>query len=125
LDDFLNHLKVIFEHNGFLDLDNEEDEYGEVTRALYAELIGCVRNQADTICITNAHMNQYKRGIMVRQRDISWHEQSGLSLAPADRGLWMSYRTGMKVILKHDEQVRYHLQLVEETPEKVTYQIIL
>src|SRR5438128_846402 len=118
MDDFLTYLDSAFEQN-FV-----QGEYNEVVRTLYLLLGGILRFGADTLAITPTHIALIRKGVPVGQLDIGKHEQWGAEREPEQRSHWMSHREAMKVILKHDERVAQHVQLVEETPDAVTYRIV-
>src|SRR5438034_8015336 len=108
---FLTYLESAFERNFVQGL------YNNVVRQLYRLLADAVQLHADMISVSPTDLTISKQGVVIDSVDISAHERIGPTLPPKMRKDWMSHRTALAVILKHDAGVRQHLQLVEETPE--------
>lgn len=117
MEDFAGYLETAFERN-FV-----QGEYNNTVRDLYGILQAGVRLEADTLAITPAFITLAKGGVPSRQLNIGKLEQA--IVAKSEERFWVRFRQALRVILKHDATVSQHLQLVEDGPQGVTYQIVL
>lgn len=101
---------IAYLENGF-DLIFIQGAYNNLHRDLYGVSAAAIKMEADTLSISSTHVIVSKKGIPVREWDLSGWE-----------GMSQSFRRGLQTILRHDERVRAHIQLTVDSPEVVTYQ---
>jgi len=91
----------------------EPSELNEVILMVYNIIRRSVRDKCDFLTLTPTHFVLHKEGCSVNR-------------FPVDRPKpTMSFREALKRILDRDEVVRRYLHLVAETPEEISYQIVL
>jgi hypothetical protein len=98
--------------------------YDEVFNGMYIAIAALVRDGADTLTVTHTRVLSSKDGVVRTLFDIGRSEQEWQAHKDAGRKGWTSFREALNLILQHDERVREHLELIEETPEAATYRIV-
>jgi hypothetical protein len=79
-----------------------------------------VRDEQDTLIFTHTQVLYGKDGTLSKHFDeIECQDSRATDLSECT-----TFREAMGLIMEHDERVREHFHLADETPEAVTYHII-
>ena len=99
--------------------------HNEVIPHTYEFIVVAVRERADTLTITRDHVILGRHGVEKIEEDIGWHERKCRRIKPGEQSLrYTCFRDALALIVEHDQEMRKHLELVEETQERVTYRIV-
>ena len=111
---------VKYIHDTAMGRATEWHSYDEVIQGMYIVIASSIRDHCDTLIVTRKQIKGQHDGTTVEYLDIDKHErdcETGISNCT-------SYREALALIMVNDERLRQHLQLVEDTPEAVTYRIM-
>ena len=99
-------------------------EYDEVIQQMYIVIQAAVYQKADELLVSRESITYSSNGVMLRQRDISFHEQDYDSPERESNSNYTSYREALKLIVSHDARIREHIQVVEETPDVLRCRLV-
>ncbi|HEX2916535.1 MAG TPA: hypothetical protein VH186_37595 [Chloroflexia bacterium] len=95
----------------FKPLEVFPQDFNEVIGFVYIYIQGAVRDNCDTLTLTSTDFICSKEGQVVDSFYIG-------NINPD-----ISFRDALKLIVERDEVIRQHLELVEDSQEKITYRL--
>ena len=99
--------------------------HNEVIAGMYLVIAGSVRERAGSLTVTREHVLTQRGDVELGRIDIGWHERKCRRIKPGQKSLrYTCFRDALALIIQHDAEVRKHLELVEETPERLTYRFV-
>jgi hypothetical protein len=110
MSDFYNYIRQIRSEGSLREVD-WYDTANEVIRLMYSTLGWLVRDGWETLSITNDHVLYGRGGVLHEHFD----EVPCKEARAIGRDDCTTFREAMRLIYQHDELVRQHFQLVEET----------
>ena len=99
-------------------------EYDEVIQQMYIVIQAAVYEKADDLRVSRDSITYSSNDVVLRQRDISFHEQNYDNPERESNSNYTSYREALKLILSHDPRIREHIQVVEETPDVLRCRLV-
>ncbi len=100
--------------------------HNELIDMIYIEIAYLVCQRFETLTITRSQLFRGKDGLVKEDKlmNIAWHNELITKGRAKGNTNDLTIREAIAQIIQHDDRIRQHIQLIEETSDAVSYRII-